>query len=137
MGFDAIDYLEMVIAFGYVTLFASAFPLSAPLTIVCIWIERASDLWGFGHVRLHSLHVVHSSHYVKVVLLILQVLRRPISPREATIGVWEDILRWIVYFSVLTNVVVICLVSEQLAAWVPTLYRGAIKRFPLLSFIEC
>lgn len=41
----------MVIAFGYVTLFASAFPLSAPLTIVCIWVERASDLWGFGNVR--------------------------------------------------------------------------------------
>lgn len=28
------DYLEMVIAFGYVVLFASAFPLAAPLTIV-------------------------------------------------------------------------------------------------------
>ena len=44
------DYLEMVIAFGYVTLFASAFPLAAPLTIGCIWVERASDLWAFGHV---------------------------------------------------------------------------------------
>lgn len=51
-GISAADYLEMVIAFGYVTLFASAFPLSAPLTIVCISIERASDLWGFGHVSL-------------------------------------------------------------------------------------
>ena len=40
----------MVIAFGYVTLFASAFPLAAPLTIGCIWVERASDLWAFGHV---------------------------------------------------------------------------------------
>jgi hypothetical protein len=56
--FDATDYLEMVIAFGYVTLFASAFPLSAPLTIVCIWVERASDLWGFGHVRLHPCSLV-------------------------------------------------------------------------------
>eukprot|EP01043_Picozoa_sp_COSAG02_P062723 COSAG02_NODE_8724_length_2462_cov_1.748625_1_plen_601_part_00 len=56
--FDATDYLEMVIAFGYVTLFASAFPLSAPLTIVCIWVERASDLWGFGHVRLHPCSLI-------------------------------------------------------------------------------
>ena len=131
MRSGAIDYLEMVIAFGYVTLFASAFPLSAPLTIVCIWVERASDLWGFGHVRLHSRCVVHSSPYVKAVLMNLQVLRRPISSRAATIGVWEDILRCVVYFSVLTNVVVICLVSEQLAAWIPTLYRGT-----LLNFVE-
>eukprot|EP01043_Picozoa_sp_COSAG02_P062724 COSAG02_NODE_8724_length_2462_cov_1.748625_2_plen_75_part_01 len=67
-------------------------------------------------------------------LMIPQVLRRPISSREATIGVWEDILRCVIYFSVLTNVVVICLVSEQLAAWMPTLYRGAL-RFALLSFV--
>ena len=44
------DYLEMVIAFGYVVLFASAFPLAAPLTLVCLWVERASDLWKMGHV---------------------------------------------------------------------------------------
>merc|ERR1712139_255894 len=36
-GFD--DYLEMVIQFGYVTLFASAFPLASALSILCNAVE--------------------------------------------------------------------------------------------------
>eukprot|EP00947_MAST-08B_sp_MAST-8B-sp1_P002603 g2603.t1 len=38
------DYLEMVIQFGYVTLFASAFPLSAALSIACNVLEIRSDM---------------------------------------------------------------------------------------------
>lgn len=53
----------------------------------------------------------------------LQVLRRPNPSREATIGVWEEILRFLIYLSVLTNVLVICFTSEQLNEWMPWLYR--------------
>ena len=44
------DYLEMVMEFGYITLFASAFPLAAALSIVCNLIGTAPDCphnpWG-------------------------------------------------------------------------------------------
>ena len=39
------DYLEMVIAFGYITLFASAFPLASGLTLLCLIVETKSDMF--------------------------------------------------------------------------------------------
>jgi hypothetical protein len=44
------DYLEMVIEFGYVTLFASAFPLASILSILCNWVEIKADLFKLTHV---------------------------------------------------------------------------------------
>ena len=53
------------------------------------------------------------------------VLRRPGPVRGSNIGVWQDILPMLVYLSVLTNSVLISFTSEQLAAWLPFLYRAA------------
>jgi hypothetical protein len=39
------DYLEMVIQFGYITLFASAFPLGAAVTFLFLYVEVRSDLF--------------------------------------------------------------------------------------------
>ena len=42
---DFDDYLEMVIQFGYITLFASAFPLAAALSLASNVLELGSDLF--------------------------------------------------------------------------------------------
>ena len=39
------DYIEMVVQFGYVTLFASAFPLCSAVTILFLFLEARSDMF--------------------------------------------------------------------------------------------
>ena len=74
-GFD--DYLEMVIAFGYVTMFACAYPLASAVQIVYNIIEMKSDTFKMCYV-----------------------CKRPPVVRESGIGSWEVVLRaqvWFVY----------------------------------------
>ncbi|CAJ1396036.1 unnamed protein product [Effrenium voratum] len=95
------DFLEMVIEFGYVTLFASAFPLAAALSVVSNMVELKSDMF--------KLAVVY---------------QRPISHRVSSIGIWGQLLQIIMSISVLTNVMIFSM-SEQLASWAPWLYKEA------------
>jgi anoctamin-10 len=44
------DYLEIVINFGYITLFASAFPIAPLLTLAFHWMEMESDKWKIRNV---------------------------------------------------------------------------------------
>jgi hypothetical protein len=39
------DYLEMIMTYGYITLFASAFPFGTTITAVFIYIEIRSDVF--------------------------------------------------------------------------------------------
>jgi anoctamin-10 len=39
------DYLEMIMTYGYITLFAAAFPFSSTVTCVFIFIEIRSDIF--------------------------------------------------------------------------------------------
>jgi len=39
------DYLEMIITFGYITLFAAAFPLASTISVVFIFFEARSDIF--------------------------------------------------------------------------------------------
>ena len=64
------DYLEMVIQFGYVTLFASAFPLSAALSIACNVLEIRSDMAKLTFVT-----------------------RRPRALRASNIGTWNNVVK--------------------------------------------
>lgn len=64
------DYLEMVIEFGYVTMFASAFPLAAVWQFAYNWIEMKSDAF-------------------KLCFL----CQRPVVARENGIGSWEYVLK--------------------------------------------
>mmetsp|Transcript_22339 Transcript_22339/g.72018 ORF Transcript_22339/g.72018 Transcript_22339/m.72018 type:complete len:686 (-) Transcript_22339:343-2400(-) len=103
------DYLEIVIEFGYVTLFASAFPLGPLLSLVCNVIEMKND-----------------------VLKLLFVSRRPLPGLSitasttadvgASIGVWHSVLRALVWLGVLTNTALFAFTSEQMAAWLPSLF---------------
>mmetsp|Transcript_13981 Transcript_13981/g.20923 ORF Transcript_13981/g.20923 Transcript_13981/m.20923 type:complete len:715 (-) Transcript_13981:269-2413(-) len=74
------DYAEMVIQFGYTTMFVAAFPLATVMSFVNNYIEIRVDAWK-----------------------LCQVCRRP-EPRSAEdIGTWQTILEVMTLFSVLTN----------------------------------
>jgi len=95
------DFLEMVIEFGYITLFASAFPLASLLSVLCNLIEIKSDLFK-----------------------LTRIYKRPVAARAATLGSWLRVLQALVFMSILTNVMLFAM-SEQLASWAPSLYREA------------
>lgn len=96
---DFDDYLEMVIQFGYVTLFASAFPLAAIVSFACNVLELLSDAF-----KLVSLH------------------RRPRPHRTASIGGWGVCLFVLCVASIYTNLFICAISSDQLAAVLPSLF---------------
>ena len=96
-GFD--DYLEMVIELGYVVLFAAAFPLAAPLSVLCNVVEIRSDAFK-----------------------LYKNCRRPHCVRAKNIGPWMGILQATIWVSAITNVLVMGLTSEQLKTAFPALF---------------
>ena len=95
------DYLEMVICFGYITLFASSFPLCAALSLVAFVVEIKSDLYK-----------------------IIWVSQRPPSRRSADIGVWHGILYAQAWLAILPNVLIFGFTSNQMKAWFPLLFQA-------------
>ena len=93
------DYLEMVIQVGYVTLFAGAFPLAAPLSVLCNVLELYSDT-----------------------IKLTNISRRPEVHRVTNIGVWSLLTKGIILMSVFTNLFIFCFTSEQLMNYAPSLF---------------
>mmetsp|Transcript_30819 Transcript_30819/g.86379 ORF Transcript_30819/g.86379 Transcript_30819/m.86379 type:complete len:678 (-) Transcript_30819:297-2330(-) len=91
------DMLEMAIQYGYVTMFATAFPLASGLSVLCNVIERSSDLFKLTNVT-----------------------RRPVSARQGGIGIWLSLLEVQMWFAVFTNCVILGFASDQLASWLPS-----------------
>jgi hypothetical protein len=79
------DYLEMVIQFGYATLFAGAFPLAAVLSIVNNYVE----------IRVDGFRLSRQSRRA-----------RPASAED--IGTWQGVLNSMVYLSTMTNTGLLC-----------------------------
>ncbi|XP_055956117.1 anoctamin-8 isoform X2 [Patella vulgata] len=74
------DYMEMVIQFGYVTLFSSAFPLAALCAFINNIIEIRSDAF-----KLCTNH------------------QRPFGKRVSTIGIWQDVMEIMGVIAVIVN----------------------------------
>ena len=83
------DYLEMIMTFGYITLFASAFPAGTTLTSIFIYLETKSDTFKFERTA-----------------------RRPFSKKAHDIGTWELALDILTVMSVFTNIVLCCYASD-------------------------
>ena len=83
------EYLELVIQFGFVTLFVAAFPLAPFLALVNNVIEIRLDANKF-----------------------LCEYRRPMPQQAADIGVWYHLLEFIGTIAVLTNAFVIAVTSD-------------------------
>lgn len=83
------EYLEMIIQFGFTTLFVAAFPF-APL---CAFINNVFEM------RVDALKMT-------------RIYRRPIAYRAEDIGVWYDVLSFVVIVSVITNAFVIAVTGS-------------------------
>uniref|UniRef100_A0A4W5KDM0 Anoctamin n=1 Tax=Hucho hucho TaxID=62062 RepID=A0A4W5KDM0_9TELE len=75
------EYLEMVIQFGFITLFVASFPLAPLLALMNNIIEVRVDAWKFT-----------------------TQFRRPVAAKAHSIGAWQEILNGVAVFSVVTNV---------------------------------
>jgi len=78
------DYSEMVIQYGYVTLFAASFPLAPLLALACDLIELRSDAFKF-----------------------VALVNKPFYQGAAGIGGWETVLEVMGVVAVITNCLLI------------------------------
>ncbi len=89
------DYLEMVLQYGYVSMFAAAFPLAPLLAYVNNCFEGRVDLTKLTECR-----------------------RQPIEPRS-NIGAWQSCLEIVSFASVLTNCFLLSMMSSHLHTVLP------------------
>ena len=92
------DYIEMVMTFGYITMFASVFTAGAAIIFVFLVIEARSDLF-----RLES------------------TLKRPLPTKTYNIGTWSIILEIFCYLGVFSNIIICCYASDQVDHLLPWL----------------
>ena len=88
------DYGEMVIQFGYCTLFVAAFPLAPMLALVNNFIEVRVDAWK-----------------------LCQVYRRPFPMGAEDIGTWYSFLEIMSTLAVITNMALFAFTGSQLNHW--------------------
>uniref|UniRef100_A0A1I8HU17 Anoctamin n=1 Tax=Macrostomum lignano TaxID=282301 RepID=A0A1I8HU17_9PLAT len=85
------EYLEMVLQFGFITIFVAAFPLAPLFALLNNWLE----------IRLDAGKLVRDT-------------RRPVSERAQGIGIWFSLLEVMVKLSVISNAFLIAFTSEFL-----------------------
>ncbi|XP_042197254.1 anoctamin-5 isoform X4 [Callorhinchus milii] len=85
------EYLEMVIQFGFVTLFVASFPLAPVLALLNNIIEIRVDAWKF-----------------------ITQFRRPTAAKAHSIGVWQQILNSVAILSVVTNAFIVAFTSDMI-----------------------
>ncbi|KAM8938949.1 anoctamin-1 isoform 1-T1 [Pelodytes ibericus] len=83
------EYMEMIIQFGFVTLFVASFPLAPLFALLNNIIEIRLDAKKF-----------------------ITELRRPVAVRAKDIGIWYNILRGVGKLSVIINAFVISFTSD-------------------------
>lgn len=104
------EYLEMVIQYGFITLFVAAFPLAPLFALLNNIMEIRLDAYKFA-----------------------VAYRRPMSGKAKDIGIWYRILDGVSRFAVLTNACVIAFTSD----FVPRmLYLIAVKTGTLDGFMD-
>uniref|UniRef100_A0A8D3CCZ6 Anoctamin n=1 Tax=Scophthalmus maximus TaxID=52904 RepID=A0A8D3CCZ6_SCOMX len=85
------EYLEMVIQFGFITLFVASFPLAPLLALINNIIEVRVDAWK-----------------------LTTQFRRPVAAKAHSIGAWEEILSGIAVLSVVTNAFIVAFTSDMI-----------------------
>ncbi|XP_061424139.1 anoctamin-7 isoform X1 [Lethenteron reissneri] len=85
------EYLEMVLQFGFITIFVAAFPLAPLFALLNNWVELRLDAQKF-----------------------VCEYRRPVAERAQDIGVWFNILDALVNISVIINAFLIAFTSNFL-----------------------
>uniref|UniRef100_A0A673C585 Anoctamin n=1 Tax=Sphaeramia orbicularis TaxID=375764 RepID=A0A673C585_9TELE len=85
------EYLEMVIQFGFVTLFVASFPLAPVLALVNNLFEIRVDAWK-----------------------ITTQFRRMVPEKAQHIGAWQPILQGVAILAVATNAMIIAFTSDMI-----------------------
>uniref|UniRef100_A0A672HJX8 Anoctamin n=1 Tax=Salarias fasciatus TaxID=181472 RepID=A0A672HJX8_SALFA len=85
------EYLEMVIQFGFITLFVASFPLAPLLALINNIIEVRVDSWK-----------------------LTTQFRRPVAAKAHSIGAWEEILNGMAVLSVVTNAFIVAFTSDMI-----------------------
>ncbi|KAL7833615.1 hypothetical protein AOLI_G00285750 [Acnodon oligacanthus] len=85
------EYLEMVIQFGFITLFVASFPLAPLLALFNNILEVRVDAWKFT-----------------------TQFRRPVAAKARSIGAWKDILNVVAILSVVTNAFIMAFTSDMI-----------------------
>lgn len=83
------EYLEMVIQYGFITIFVSAFPLAPFFALLNNILEVRLDAYKYT-----------------------TQIRRPLAQKVKSIGAWLGILQTITYIAVVSNAVIIAHTSE-------------------------
>ncbi|CAI5692510.1 anoctamin-7 [Oreochromis aureus] len=103
------EYLEMVIQFGFITIFVAACPLAPLFALINNWVEVRLDAQKF-----------------------VTEYRRPVVERAQDIGIWFPILQFIAHMAVLSNAFLIAFTSS----FVPRLYYRYTRDSTLSGFIN-
>ncbi|XP_021403090.2 anoctamin-6 isoform X3 [Lonchura striata] len=85
------EYLEMVIQFGFVTLFVASFPLAPLLALINNMLEIRLDAWK-----------------------LTTQFRRLVPQKAQDIGAWQPILQGIAILAVVTNALIIAFTSDMI-----------------------
>ncbi|KAM9311705.1 anoctamin-6 [Gastrophryne carolinensis] len=85
------EYLEMVIQFGFTTLFVASFPLAPVLALVNNLLEIRLDAWKF------------TTQY-----------RRMVPEKAQHIGAWQPIMQGVAVLAVVTNAMIIAFTSDMI-----------------------
>lgn len=93
------DFMEIVIQLGYVTLFASAYPLASLISIVANLVEIRSDCFKLTHV-----------------------CSRPETFRSSGLGMWRNLMACVIWGSALTNCMIAGFTSGQMTYYLPDFY---------------
>eukprot|EP00064_Thunnus_orientalis_P020233 superscaffoldBa00005455_g20366 len=103
------EYLEMVLQFGFITVFVAACPLAPLFALVNNWVEIRLDAQKF-----------------------VTEYRRPVAERAQDIGIWFPILQFITHMAILSNAFLIAFTSSFL----PRLYYRYTRDSSLSGFIN-
>uniref|UniRef100_A0AAQ4P5P6 Anoctamin n=1 Tax=Gasterosteus aculeatus aculeatus TaxID=481459 RepID=A0AAQ4P5P6_GASAC len=85
------EYLEMVVQFGFITLFVASFPLAPLLALFNNILEIRVDAWKF------------TTQY-----------KRPVASKARNIGAWQEILNAVAILSVVTNAFIMAFTSDMI-----------------------
>jgi hypothetical protein len=81
--------MEMIVTFGYITMFASAFPPGATIVLIFILIETRSDMFKLE-----------------------RTMKRPIPEKTYHIGSWTVILEIFCLLAVFSNIIISSFASD-------------------------
>uniref|UniRef100_T1ISC6 Anoctamin n=1 Tax=Strigamia maritima TaxID=126957 RepID=T1ISC6_STRMM len=100
------EYLEMILQFGFITIFVAAFPLAPLFALLNNWVEIRLDAHKF-----------------------VCEMRRAVAERARNIGVWFTILEALAQLAVISNAFLIAFTSDFLPQLLYTAHFGSLQGY--------